>query len=345
MKKIFLIFAAMSFANIHMGYAEYFDSYALESVINEEFPSDLQSVVAAEYVAQMDENGEIDADGFANVCYAGGYDISTEDGAKKCNDLAEKTRSRKPKYSAPYSNPGQCKTWNYQAASNNCRYVTKGGLSEYTKPTTARQRLQKCIFDKTMDFVIYDWEKGFQQDKTDPGNRICDKNSRALYTDGTVVDTKNIDLDKTIQLGATKFGITTCHSGLSVECVCVMDEMAARKYYWTSYFKTYKYDTLPPQAMAMIMELSVGGVGKAASELRTVLKSKSVLDRECKDSVIITECIVEAVEKYLEKYGVQKFYDAMGEERAKKFNKKASHHKRAQAAKKLSSAYTECGGK
>jgi len=338
MKKIFLIFAAVSFANVHVGYAEYFNSYAIESAINEAFPSDLQPVVAAEYMAQIDENGEIDANGFANVCYAGGYDISTEDGAKKCNDLAENARKKKPKYSAPYGKPQQCASWDFQNASKKCNYIPSGTASDYTNPTTSAQKLQKCIFDKTMDFVIRDWEKGFQQTKSDVGNRIC-KDSRALYTDGTIVDLKNIDPDKTIQLGATKFGITTCASNLSVECVCVMDELAARQYYWTSHFKKYKYNTLPPQAMAIVVELSVAGVGKVAKELRAVVKPN------CKNSVVITDCIADSVKKYIETNGVQKFYDAMAEERSRTRKKNSPHYRRAQAAKGLSSAYTQCGGK
>ena len=123
-----------------------------------------------------------------------------------------------------------------------------------------------------------------------------------------------------------------------------MSEVNARQYYWTSFFKAYHYDELPPEAMAIIMELSVGGVGKVASELRKVLKSKSVLDENCKYSVVITECIAEAVEKYLETYGVQHFYDAMCEERARPYDKKMSHYRRAQVAKGLTSAYAACSG-
>ena len=129
MKKMIFVFIALLFSNISIGWGAFFYADALEQAIVEEFPADLQSVVASEYEAQMNQDtGEIDANGMYNVCYAGGYDVSTFEGAEKCSNFVNKVQS-------------------------GCAYLKGSSIKYYNNPQTIEQKIKKCVFDEAMKIV------------------------------------------------------------------------------------------------------------------------------------------------------------------------------------------------
>lgn len=299
-KKIFLISGILLFANCNFALAAYFYADAVETAIQNFFPSDLQFNVAAEYEAQMDSAGNISTAGLEQVCYAGGFDVSTESGAESCNNFVNEM-------------------------SNSCVYATGSGLTYYTNPTTAEEKVKKCVFDKAIDYV-FEWENGFQRDPNDAGNKICDANMKPLK------DANGKDL-----LGATNMGITTCASGLSVYCVQKMTEKDARHYYWTRFYRKYGYYKLPASAIAAVMELAVGGTGTVANELRGAANVTG-----CGTSPVVNDCTAEAVSNFINKNGVDAFYKNIATLRANK--RTGKQRERALGIQKLSTAYKTCGG-
>ena len=300
MKKIFVVFCALFFTNVSLSYGMFFYADALESAIQEEFPENLQMTVAAEYEAQMNPNtGEIDANGMYNVCYAGGYDVSEDDGAKKCGEFVKKVQSK-------------------------CVYVVGNGLRRYNNPANEQEKIKKCIFDKTMDYV-FEYDGGFQQTQSDRGNRIC-KNGVPLK-----------DARGNYLLGATSYGITTCASELSVDCIRKMTKKDARHYYWTRIYHKYKYYKLPDEVLAAVMEFAVGGVGTVAKELK-----ETVGAQHCSGSVI-SDCVVDAINKYLAENTVDDFYDKISALRAK--NRAGKAKERALGIRKLLDVYMQCAEK
>ena len=195
----------MFFANTSNVWAAYFYADALIDAVQETFPQNLWADVANEYVAQMNPTtGEIDEVGMSNVCYVGGMDVATADGAEKCSNFVNIVASK-------------------------CMYAYRAGKHLYTNPQTAEQKIQKCIFDDAIDFAL-SYERGFQQTPSDPGNRICGPDGKPIKgADGKYL------------LGATKYGITTCASGLSVECIRRMTVADAKLVYWTRHYYKYKY--------------------------------------------------------------------------------------------------------
>ena len=300
MKKYFLIFCICNFANFNFAGGAYFYADAVESAIQKTFPTELQSVVAAEYESQMDANGNIDTAGMEQVCYAGNYDVSTTQGAAACANFVS-------------------------TLAGTCVYATGSGLKYYTNPQTTDEQIQKCIFDKTIDYV-FAYENGFQRTPSDTGNRICDKYGRPLK-----------DENGNYILGATNMGITTCASGLSVECIKNMTPLHARQYYWTRFFYKYGYYKLPIEVQAAVMELAVGGTGTVASELRAVVHPTG-----CGTGSVINDCTALAVNDYILHHGVEKFYQEMGNIRAKKRSGKAKE--RALGIQSLADLYITCGG-
>lgn len=297
MKKMFLIFALFVFANSNFAKGAYFYADAVEQAIQQEFAPELQSVVASEYEAQMTANGYIDTAGFENVCYAGGYNVAAEEGSKKCENFKKRI-------------------------VNTCVYAKSAGLVHYTNPATEEEKIRKCVFDKTMDYV-FSWEKGFQQSKTDSGNRICDGN-------GNPKKDKNGDF----LLGATNHGVTTCASGLSVSCIKKMTQEDAKKYYWTRFYWKYGYHRLPVEALGAVMELAVGGTRTVADELR------SVVPNQCEKNNVISDCVAQAVQAYIDENGVDVFYEKMSNARARKRSGKSKT--RAEGITELAHAHEEC---
>ena len=299
MKKYFLIFCILGFANIDFANAAYFYADALEDAIQNNIAQDLQSAVASEYEAQIDADGNISTDGMEQVCYAGNMDVSTADGAAACAAFVDNI-------------------------SNGCVYATGSSLKYYTNPQTDEERIKKCVFDKTIDYVI-SYEGGFQRNPNDAGNRICDKRGNPLK------DEKGNYL-----LGATKMGITTCASGLSVLCIKNMTEKDARQYYWTRFYYKYGYYKLPVETLAAVMELAVGGTGTVAGELRAAAHIKN-----CGFATVIDDCIAEEVRKYIAENGVDKFYEDITALRAGKRSGKAKE--RALGVRRLSNLHKLCG--
>lgn len=301
MKKYFLIFCICNFANFDFANGAYFYADAVDSAIQKNFPSELQSAVASEYESQMDNDGNIDTSGMEQVCYAGKYDVSTSEGAAACANFVNEI-------------------------SNTCVYGTGSNLKYYTNPPNEDVKIRKCIFDKTIDYV-FSYEKGFQQNPSDPGNRICDKNRKPL-----------LDANGNYILGATNMGITTCASGLSVACIKNMTPLQARQYYWTRFYYKYGYYKLPIEVVAAVMELAVGGPGTVAAELRTAANVTN-----CGTNAVVNDCTAAAVTEYIEHHGVERFYQEITSLRAKKRSGKAKE--RALGVRGLSDLYIECGGR
>ncbi len=302
MKKLLLIFCVMFFANASNAWAAYFYADALTEAIQQEFPQNIWADVANEYMAQMNPtNGEIDEVGMNNVCYVGGYNVATADGAEKCSNFVNNVVSK-------------------------CVYAYSAGKHLYTNPQTVEQKIQKCIFDDAIDFAL-SYEKGFQQTPSDPGNRICGPDGKPIKgTDGKYL------------LGATKYGITTCASGLSVECIRKMSVADAKLAYWTRHYYKYKYYKLPPQVLAAVMQFSVGGIGTVAVELRETVGAN------CSVTSVVTDCVVDATNKYLETHTVDEFYREISNKRAKK--RTGSAKERAlRVPGRLSGSYDRCVSK
>lgn len=262
MKKIALFFTICFFTNIAVSFGAYFYADAVEQAIKNTFSSEVQADVAAEYEAQMDADGNIDAAGIEQVCYAGGFDVSTDEGAENCAMFV-------------------------QTMSDTCPYVVSGfvydeygiKISEekdsrsfidyYTSPKTDEEKLRKCIVDKTIDWAIKSeaegggGEGGFQQTISDSGNRICDKQGNPLK-----------DENGNYLLGATNFGITTCSSRLSVACVKNMTKDDAKKYYWTRHYMKMRYYQLPIEIQALVLEMSISGIGNAGKDFRCSLNGE-----------------------------------------------------------------------
>lgn len=297
MTRTILISFVFVLLNISSGNCAFFYADALEQTIQEEFSEELQSLVASEYEAQMDAAGNIDVAGMEQVCYAGGYDVSTEEGAEKCQKFVKKVSSK-------------------------CVYTRGSGLRYYNNPQNDDEKIKKCVFDKTMDYV-FNWEKGFQQTAKDSGNRICDSKGNALK-----------DKNGNFLLGATNLGITTCASGLSVNCVKNITRPLARQYYWTRFYRKYGYYKLPVEAIAAVMELAVGGTGTVASEL------KSVLGTNCNASNVINDCLANTTKEYIERNGVNDFYEKITQLRANKRSGKAKE--RALGVMELVNLHTQC---
>lgn len=298
MKKIFISFYILFFSNVSCVWGAFFYADALEQAIQEEFSEDLQSLVAGEYVAQMNQaTGEIDVNGMENVCFVGGYDVSNPAGADKCKKFVKKVK-------------------------NKCVYTTGDSIKKYTNPKTRQEKMRKCIFDKALDFA-FSYEGGFQQDPNDTGNRVRDK-------DGNLLKDKNGNF----VLGATKYGITTRASGLSVECVKKMTETNARHYYWTRYFYKYQYYTLPDEVLAIVMQFALAGPGVVAPEIKETVGAQSC------SGVVINNCILDAVNKYIDENGVKSFYDTISALRAEK--RSGTKKLRAENSVNLISAYDEC---
>ncbi|MFQ6760468.1 MAG: glycosyl hydrolase 108 family protein [Alphaproteobacteria bacterium] len=302
MKKLILIFCSVFFANTSNVWAAYFYADALTDAIQETFPSNIWSDVANEYMAQMNPTtGEIDAAGMNNVCYVGGMDVATADGAEKCDAFVKNIASK-------------------------CVYAYKAGKILYTNPQTEEQKIQKCIFDDAIDYALI-YENGFQQTPSDPGNRICGP-------DGKPIKDKNGDY----LLGATKYGITTCASRLSVECIRKMTVADAKLFYWTRHYYKYKYYNLPPQVLAAVMQLSVGGVGIAAAELRETVGAN------CGATSVMTDCVANAVNQYLETHTLEEFYNAISNKRAAKRSGQARERALLMSSA-LKDSYLRCAAK
>lgn len=302
MKKIALFFTICFLTNISVGFCAYFYADAVENAIQTSFSANVQEAVATEYEAQMNPNtGEIDTDGIFNVCYAGGFDVTTEEGAQNCANFVD-------------------------LATNSCVYATGNSITYYTNPTTEEQKVRKCVFDATMDYV-FSYEKGFQRSPNDMGNRICDKFGHPLK-----------DAEGNYLLGATNLGITTCSSGLSVECIRKLTEKDARNYYWTRFYWKYGYHRLPIETLAAVMELAVGGTGTVAAELRQVANITN-----CGKSAVVDDCVADAVKKYVNEHGVNKFYENITTLRANKRTAKAKE--RALGVRNLSDLHIKCSRK
>lgn len=289
------VFIALCFMNTNNAWSAFFYADALESAIQENFSENLWNTVANEYEAQMDASGEISENGLYNVCYAGGADVRTAAGAEKCQAFVK-------------------------SATDGCVYAKGSGVAEYNNPPTTETKIKRCIFDRTLTYA-FGYEGGFQQTPDDPGNRICvnmvpqtDKNGKFL-------------------LGATNHGITTCASGLTVNCIKKMSEDQARLYYWTRFYKKYKYDLLPNDVLPAVMELALAGVGVVYKEL------SSVVGASCSGPVI-NQCMVDAINSYLDKHTLDEFYNKMADTRAKKRSGKAKQ--RALGITKLSGVGDEC---
>jgi len=270
MKKYFLIFCICNFANFNFANGAYFYADAVESAIQKTFPSELQSVVAAEYESQMDASGNIDTAGMEQVCYAGNYDVSTTQGATACANFVN-------------------------TVADSCVYATGSGLKLYTNPQSEDDEIRKCIFDKTIDYV-FAYEKGFQRTPSDPGNRICDKYGKPLK-----------DENGNYILGATNMGITTCSSGLSVACIKNMTPQQARQYYWTRFYYKYRYYKLPIEVQAAVMELAVGGTGLVSAELRAAANirncgTESVIN-DCTAAAVTEYIEHHGVERFYQEIG------------------------------------------
>ena len=294
MKKYFLIFVTIFFTNISVGWCEYFDADTLESVIMSTFPENLQSTVMAEYESQMDpDTGEIDEQGFYNVCYAGGYDVADPSGAEECAAFAEKLQDNKPRYCCEYPDAKKaCVDSGNVSLSNGCNYaITTNDRNTYMNPQNNTEKLHKCILDKTIDWAIK-YEGGFQQSKGDPGSRICDKKGKPLY-----------NADGSIQLGATKFGVTTCYTGLSVKCVCGMNKDQAKQFYW-HVAREYNYFSLPDELVAAVIQFSLAGVGRLGQDLSRALGKCS--------GPKINDCYIKAINEKYYRNGtllIQQFYN------------------------------------
>ena len=263
MKKTLLIFCLISLANLNSASGAYFYSDVVEQAIQTSFPSEVQADVAAEYEAQMNpDTGEIDTNGIMNVCYAGGFDVTTDDGAAECANFVQTMAG-----TCPYTISGA-------VYDNNGDKILKDTdprsfIDYYNNPQTNEEKLRKCVLDKTIDWAIKSAaegggnEGGFQQTRSDKGNRICDKNGNPLT-----------DSAGHYLLGATNFGITTCASGLSVACIKNMTKADAKKYYWTRHFMKMRYYRLPIEIQALVMEMSISGIGNAGKAFRCTLDGK-----------------------------------------------------------------------
>ena len=342
MKKYFLIFTAISFMNISDGMCEYFTASNLEKTIAQEFTVDVQPVVINEYEAQMDpDTGEIDEQGFYNVCYAGGYDVSTETGTEQCSNFLNELEDNEPQYTAEYPKSEKaCAKNGNPALTEGCKYSDYA--QSYNNPTTTDEKIRKCILNKTVDWAIDNYEGGFGQRRKDSGNRICDANGNALYEDGSIVDVKNINPNKKIQLGATKFGVTTCYTGLSVKCICGMTKTNAKQFYW-GMAKKYGYFKLPQELFASIVQFSFAGVGTVRSDFNKIFGT------QC--GWVVDDCHINSLKaKYYDKEGnllTEKFYEDICNAHAKRFIKKGKiaypkHHERALRTKELKKIHGEC---
>jgi len=209
--------------------------------------------------------------------------------------------------------------------NTNCVYTSGNGLKFYTNPTTKEEKVKKCVFDKAIDYALK-WEKGFQRTPNDPGNRICDSKMNPLK-----------DENGNYLLGATNMGITTCASGLSVECIKNMTEKDARQYYWTNFYRKYGYYKLPASAIAAVMELAVGGPGTVAKELKEAANVSG-----CGSSPVVNDCTAKAVSDFINKHGVNTFYKNITTLRANK--RKGKPRERALGVQSLSNAHKVCGG-
>ena len=299
MKKLLLIFCGVFLANVSSAWAAYFYADALTEAIQQEFSQNLWVDISNEYMAQMNPTtGEIDEVGMSNVCYVGGYDVATADGAKKCEEFVNLVASK-------------------------CPYAYSAGKDLYTNPQTVEQKIQKCIFDDAIDYAL-SYEQGFQQTPSDLGNRICDEKGNPIK-------------DKTGKylLGATKYGITTCATGLSVECVKKMSIDDAKMLYWTRHYYKYKYYNLPPQVLAAVVQFSVGGVGMVAAELRDTVGAN------CGATAVMTDCVVSAVNRYLETHSVADFYQQISNKRAAKRSGKAKE-RALRVPAELGNSYQRC---
>ena len=300
MKKIVLFFCTIFFVNASNVYAAYFYADALTDAVQETFPQNLWSDVANEYMAQMNPTtGEIDEAGMANVCYVGGYDISTDTGAEKCDAFVKNVASK-------------------------CVYAYSAGKNLYTNPQTAEQKIQKCIFDDAIDYALT-YEQGFQQTRSDPGNRICGPDGKPIK------DNRGDYL-----LGATKYGVTTCASRLSVDCIKKMSVADAKLLYWTRHYYKYKYYNLPPQVLAAVVQFSVGGIGTVAGELRDTVGAT-----RCEKTSVMTDCVVDAVKKYLGSHTLDEFYNAISNKRAAKRSGKA-RERALRVPAELGNSYQRC---
>ncbi|MFQ6777942.1 MAG: glycosyl hydrolase 108 family protein [Alphaproteobacteria bacterium] len=298
MKKVFCYFLFGGLAFVGDANAVFFYADAVENAIKESFAENIQQQVASEYEAQMNPlTGEITEYGLYNVCYAGGADVSTAKGAEKCAGFIE-------------------------VIQNTCVYSSGNGLGLYKNPITPEDKLKKCIFDKALDFA-FDYEGEFQQNPKDIGNRICEKDSMKPIKD------KNGNY----LLGATKYGITTCASKLSVECIKKMTKYEARTYYWTHFYRKYRYYALPSELLAIVMEYSLGGVGTVRDEIALVT------GKSCSSSVI-NDCVIDGINEYLQNNSIQDFYEKMRELRVAK--RTGQQKRRAEASIELLNAYQEC---
>lgn len=336
MKKIFLIFLTVYFANMHAGKCEYFYSSSLERTITNEFAEKASAVMDA-YITNMDpDTGEIDENGFYNVCYAGGYDVATEKGAEQCANFLEKLQDDKPKYSAPKYEAAQCPKSGVPALTKGCKYISTNNLKVYNNPATDAEKLQRCILIKTVDWAIDNYEGGYQHTTNDRGSTIC-KGGKPVYTDGTVGDWKNLDPNKTIELGATKFGITTCYNEFSIDCVCGMGKLHAKHYYW-NIARNHGYFKFPIEVVAPIIQFSISGVGRVKTDLNKILGTKC-------SGTVMGDCQLNAFNnKYYTNDGklrVQDFYNDICNAHAPK-STKSKNYRRAMETKGLIRFYDEC---
>lgn len=263
MKKIVLFFTICFLTNISVGFCAYFYADVVEQAIQTSFPSEVQADVAAEYEAQMNpDTGEIDTNGILNVCYAGGFDVSTDDGAADCAMFVQTMSG-----ACPYTTSGA--VYDENGIKITKEQDSRRFVDYYNHPQTDEEKLRKCVLDKTVDWAIKSKaegggnEGGFQQTRSDVGNRICDKHGNPLK-----------DANGNYLLGATKFGITTCSSGLSVACIKNMTKDDAKRYYWTRHYMKMRYYRLPIEIQALVLEMSISGIGSAAKDFRCSLEGQ-----------------------------------------------------------------------
>ena len=309
MKKIFLTFCAMFFASVSGGFCAYFYADALEQVIQETIPADLQMSVANEFEAQMNpETGEIDEQGMYNVCYVAGFDVNTASGAAECGAFVN-------------------------AVSNKCVYASGNTVHLFDNPVEKEDKVQKCLFLRAMKLAM-EYEQGFQQTPGDKGSCICRFNGTdfdPLDENGNVVRVKDC------AHGGTNFGVTTCFTGLSTQCVKNMTQLDAYRWYWTHMFYGMGYNKLPWALRAGVMQLAVAGTGVVAGELKSVVGAQ-----KCGGSKI-TDCILNAVNKYMETHTAQEFYNTICEKRKNRYNVSWTKYRtRAERTKGLVTAYSDC---
>ena len=291
MKKIALFFTMCFLTNTSVGFCAYFYADVVEQAIQTSFPSEVQADVAAEYEAQMNpDTGEIDTNGILNVCYAGGFDVTTDDGAADCAMFVQTMAG-----ACPYTTSGAV----YDEAGNKIskEIDSRSFMDYYNHPQTDEEKLRKCISDKTIDWAIKLKEEGggneggFQQTRSDTGNRICDKYGNPLK-----------DAKGNYLLGATNFGITTCSSGLSVACIKNMTKDDAKRYYWTRHYMKMRYYRLPIEIQALVLEMSISGIGNAGKDFRCSLDGNPV---SWSNYPVITDDPVNAFDNWGTKYDKQ----------------------------------------